>query len=234
MDDLLLGLDIGTSGSKALLLDAAGRTVATATAEYGLATPRPLWAEQDPADWWTACVTVIRQVLAAPGVQPAAVRGVGLSGQMHGLVLLDKAGAVLRPCILWNDGRSGPQCAAITAQLGLPRLLAWIANPVLPGFTAPKLLWVREHEPAVYARVAQVLLPKDYVRFCLTGEYATEVSDASGTALLDVQHRRWSAAMLDALGIPAAWLPPVYESPAVSARVSAAAAAATGLPVGLP
>jgi len=234
MDDLLLGLDIGTSCSKAVLLDAAGRVVATATAEYGLATPRPLWAEQDPADWWTACVAVIRQVLAAPGVQPAAVRGVGLSGQMHGLVLLDGAGAVLRPCILWNDGRSGPQCAAITAQLGLPRLLEWIANPVLPGFSAPKLLWVRDHEPDVYARVAQVLLPKDYVRYCLTGAYATEVSDASGTALLDVQNRRWSAAMLDALDVPAAWLPPVYESSAISARVSAAAAAVTGLPLGLP
>ncbi len=234
MDDLLLGLDIGTSGSKALLLDTAGRTVAMATATYPLATPRPLWAEQDPVDWWTACVAVIRQVLATPGVRPEQVRGVGLSGQMHGLVLLDQAGAVLRPCILWNDGRSGLQCAAITAQLGLPRLLDLIANPVLPGFSAPKLLWVREHEPQVYARVAQVLLPKDYVRFCLTGEYATEVSDASGTALLDVQHRRWSKPMLAALDIPADWLPPVYESPAVSARVAAAAAAATGLPMGVP
>jgi xylulokinase len=233
-DRLLLGIDIGTSGSKAILLAADGTVVATATAEYPMYTPRPLWAEQHPADWWTATVQAIRQVLATPGVAARQVAGVGLTGQMHGLVLLDAHGAVLRPCIMWNDQRTGPQCAEITAKLGLPRLLELIANPVLPGFTAPKILWVREHEPDVYRQAAQVLLPKDYVRFRLTGDYATEVSDASGTALLDVAHRRWSDEMLAALDIPATWMPPCYESPVPSARISAAAAEATGLPAGTP
>ena len=231
---LLLGIDIGTSGSKALLIDAAGQVLATATEGYPMATPRPLWAEQDPADWWAATVAAVRRVLATEGVRAQQVVGVGLTGQMHGLVLLDGEGCVLRPCIMWNDQRTGPQCAAITAQVGAARLLELIANPVLPGFTAPKIVWVREHEPDVYGRIAQVLLPKDYVRYRMTGVYATEVSDASGTALLDVQHRRWSAEMLAALDIPAAWLPPCHESPEISARLSATAAADLGLLPGTP
>jgi xylulokinase len=205
---LLLGIDIATSGTKAILLTPGGAVVATATAEYPMYTPRPLWAEQNPADWWAATVQAIRGVLATPGVDARQVAGIGLTGQMHGLVLLDAHGEVLRPCIMWNDQRTGPQCAAITAKLGLPRLLDLIANPVLPGFTAPKIVWVREHEPDVYRQAAQVLLPKDYVRYRLTGDYATEVSDASGTALLDVAHRRWSDEMLAALDIPASWMPP--------------------------
>jgi xylulokinase len=233
-DQLLLGIDIGTSGSKALLLAADGSVVASATGEYPLYTPRPLWAEQDPADWWTATTGAIRRVLGTTGVSAEQIAGVGLTGQMHGLVLLDAAGRVLRPCIMWNDQRTGPQCAAITARLGLPKLLELIANPLLPGFTAPKIVWVREHEPDVYAQVAHVLLPKDYIRYRLTGEYATEVSDASGMALLDVAHRRWSAEMLAALDIPAAWLPACYESPVPSTRISAEAAEVTGLRAGTP
>ena len=233
-EQLLLGIDIGTSGSKALVLRAAGGVVASATGEYPLDTPRPLWAEQDPADWWTATVRAIRRVLGTSGVRPDQIAGVGLTGQMHGLVLLDAAGRVLRPAILWNDQRTGPQCAAITARLGLPKLLDWIANPLLPGFTAPKIVWVREHEPDVYAQVAHILLPKDYIRYRLTGEFATEVSDASGMALLDVRRRQWSDEMLAALDIPPAWLPACYESPVPSTRISAEAAEATGLLPGTP
>ena len=230
---LLLGIDVGTTGAKAILIDADGNLVASATAEYPMSTPRPLWAEQDPGDWWRASVASIRRVLQ--NVEPRAVVGVGLTGQMHGLVLLDAHGNVLRPCILWNDQRTAAQCVEITEKVGgEKKLLELIGNPVLPGFTAPKILWVRENEPEVYAQVAQVLLPKDYLRYCLTGAYATEVSDASGTALLDVQHRRWSDVLLSALEIPRTWLPDVYESPVVSARISADAANETGLAAGTP
>ncbi|HET9495828.1 MAG TPA: xylulokinase [Chloroflexia bacterium] len=228
----LLGIDIGTSGAKALLVDEHGGVVASATGAYPMSTPRPLWAEQDPAGWWRATVEAVRRVLA--GRDANQVVGVGLTGQMHGLVLLDERGEVLRPCIMWNDQRTGPQCEAITERLGLPRILDLVANPILPGFTAPKIVWVRENEPEVYARAAQVLLPKDYIRYRLTDEYATEVSDASGTVLLDVRNRRWSAEMLDALDIPREWMPPVYESPEVSARISREAAEATGLREGTP
>lgn len=230
---LLLGIDVGTTGSKALVIDAEGKLVATASKEYPMSTPRPLWAEQNPDDWWRASVASIRDVLNK--VDAREIVGVGLTGQMHGLVLLDKNGSVLRPCIMWNDQRTAAQCAAITERVGgSHKLLELIGNPVLPGFTAPKILWVRENEPEVYARAAQVLLPKDYLRYKLTGAYATEVSDASGTALLDVQHRRWSDEMLAALDIPKSWMPDVYESPIVSAKISATAAQATGLLEGTP
>jgi xylulokinase len=231
---LLLGIDIGTSGSKALLVNEAGGVLASGTVEYPMFTPRPLWAEQNPADWWAATIQAVRLVLKRSAIKPEQVAGVGLTGQMHGLVLLDARGEVVRPCIMWNDQRTGPQCAAITDAIGEKRLLELIGNPVLPGFTAPKLVWVREHEPDVYNLVAHVLLPKDYVRYRLTGEYATEVSDASGTALLDVRHRRWSDAMLAALDIPADWLPKCYESPVVSGRISVGAAEETGLLPGTP
>jgi xylulokinase len=235
MTAYLLGIDVGTSGSKALLVRDDGRVVASATTEYPLSTPQPLWAEQDPADWWQATVTSIRRVLVQSGAFDArAIAGVGLTGQMHGLVLLDAAGTVLRPAILWNDQRTAAECARITEQVGRERLLQLTGNPVLPGFTAPKILWVREHEPEVYGRVAKILLPKDYVRYRLTGEFFGEVSDASGTSLFDVGRRAWSDEMLEALGIPRAWLPEVTESPVISARVSRAAAAATGLPAGTP
>jgi xylulokinase len=234
VSDYLLGLDIGTTGSKAVLLDEGGAVCASATTEYPLAMPRPLWAEQSPDDWWAATVASTRRVLAESGTAPGDLAGVGLTGQMHGLVLLDAAGAVLRPAILWNDQRTAAQCAAITAQVGAERLLELTGNPVLPGFTAPKLVWVREHEPEVYARVATVLLPKDYVRYRLTGELLGEVSDASGTALFDVGRRRWSDDMLRALQVPRGWLPEVTESLVLSSRVSAAAAGATGLRAGTP
>jgi len=231
-DTLLLGFDVGTTGGKALLIDADGRVLASATTGYPLATPRPLWSEQDPSDWWTAAVTSIRQVLH--GVDARRVAAVGLTGQMHGLVLLDARGTVLRPCIMWNDQRTGAQCAEITRRIGERRLIELIGNPVLPGFTAPKIAWVRAHEPEVYTRIVHVLLPKDYLRYRLTGAFATEVSDASGTALFDVRHRRWSEEMLAALEIPRDWLPECHESVVPSARISPEAAAETGLPAGVP
>lgn len=231
----LLGLDVSTTGAKALLIDEQGNVLTSATTEYPLYAPRPLWSEQMPSDWWQGVCASIRATLARAGLTGDDISGVGLTGQMHGLVLLDRGGQVLRPAILWNDQRTGPQCAEITDRVGgLGRLLELTGNAVLPGFTAPKVLWVRENEPEVYERAAQVLLPKDYVRYRLTGEYATEVSDASGTSLLDVAGRRWSEAMLKLLDIPADWLPRCTESPEVSGRVSAAAAQATGLKPGTP
>ena len=230
----LLGIDVGTSGTKALLVDAEGKVAAGATVEYPLRTPRPLWAEQDPQDWWRAMVAAVGAVLARSGVAPAEIAGLGLTGQMHGLVALDAQGQVLRPCILWNDQRTGAQCAEILQAVGRERFLAVTGNVPLPGFTAPKILWVREHEPEVYRRIAHVLLPKDYIRHRLTGEYATEVSDAAGTVLLNVEERRWSAELLAALGIPPEWLPRCYESPEVTGVLSASAAEATGLRPGLP
>ena len=234
MTMFLLGIDVGTTGSKALLIDADGAVIASATTEYPMFTPQPLWAEQNPADWWVATVASIRQVLAEGDARPDQVAGVGLTGQMHGLVLLDAAGEVLRPCIMWNDQRTAAQCAEITAMVGADEVLRLTGNPVLPGFTAPKIVWVRQHEPEVYARIAQVLLPKDYVRFCLTGGFFSEVSDASGTSMFDVGRRQWSEDMARALEVPREWLPEVTESPVVSARVSAAAAAETGLLEGTP
>ncbi len=205
-----LGVDVGTTGAKALLVDAHGNVKASATHEYAMSHPQPLWAEQDPNEWWAATQRSIEQVA------DDEVEAVGLTGQMHGLVLLDERGEVLRPCIMWNDQRTAAQCAAITARADVGRLTG---NPVLPGFTAPKIAWVRENEPDIYARVAKVLLPKDYVRYRLTGEFFSDVSDASGTALFDVKNRAWSDAMLDAVEVPRAWLPEVTESAEVSAKV---------------
>lgn len=230
----LMGLDVGTTGAKALLIDEFGEVVASAIAEYPMYTPHPQWAEQNPEDWWQASVESIRQVLAQSGADPVQVAGLGLTGQMHGLVLLDGDGAVLRPCIMWNDQRTGAQCASITEKVGASRVLQLTGNPVLPGFTAPKIVWVREHEPQVYDRAAKVLLPKDYIRYRLTGEFATEVSGASGTSLFDVGQRKWSGEMLDALEIPADWLPECFESPVVSGQISQATAQATGLRAGTP
>ena len=229
---VLLGIDVGTTGTKAILIDPNGDVVASATTEYPMSTPRPLWAEQDPQDWWRAATASIRRILK--DANPRDIVGVGLTGQMHGLVLLDARGNVLRPCIMWNDQRTGAQCAAITERLGAKRLLELVGNPMLPGFTAPKIPWVRENEPEVYRQIAHVLLPKDYMRYRLTSAFATEVSDASGMLLLDVHHRRWSDEMLAALDIPRSWLPEVYESPVVSSRISPEAAEETGLIQGTP
>ena len=230
----LLGIDVGTSGCKVLLIDAAGKVIAEEMREYPLDMPRPLWSEQNPEDWWDAATTAITLVLAASGVPAAQIVGVGLTGQMHGLVLLDAAGKVLRPCILWNDQRTAAQCAAITARVGFRNVLQLTGNPILTGFTAPKLLWVSENEPEVYSRVAHVLLPKDYVRYRLTGEFFGDVSDSSGTSLFDVARRQWSDEMLAALDAPRAWLPEVTESPVASSRVSTTGAKETGLAPGTP
>ncbi len=231
----LLGIDLGTTAVKALLINEAGDTLASATVEYPLSTPKPLWSEQDPADWWRGTAEAIRQVLARAGVSGEDVRGIGLSGQMHGLTLLDRDGNVLRPAILWNDQRTALQCDEMVQRAGGPmRTRELIANIPAPSYTAPKILWVREHEPDVYARVAHVLLPKDYIRYKLSGEFATEVGDATGMALLDVKHRRWSDEMLALLDIPREWLPLCAESHEPTARVSERAARETGLAPGTP
>ncbi len=230
-----LGIDIGTGGSRALLVDETGRIRAARTAAHeDMKMERPLWAEQRPENWWEACQEAIRGVLADAGIAGDAVRGVSLSGQMHGLVILDAEGAVIRPSLIWCDQRSQAQVDAINASVSRERVLECIANPVLTGFTLPKLLWVRDNEPAAYERVRRLLLPKDYIRYQLTGEFASEVSDASGTALFDVVNRRWSYDLADALGIDRDILPQVYESEEVTGVTSAAAAAATGLKAGTP
>ena len=206
----LVGLDIGTTGVKALALSPDGEVLARVEEAYAFETPHPGWAEQDPELWWGATQAALAELAAED------VAGIGLSGQMHGLVLLDGEERVLRPAILWNDQRSAPECDRIEAELGLHRLVELTGNRALAGYTAPKLVWMRIHEPEVYERAAHVLLPKDYVRLRLTGEHAIDAGDASGTLLLDVAHRRWSDEMLAALEIPPEWLPPVLESPQVS------------------
>lgn len=230
----LLGIDIGTSGTKTLLIDESGRALASATAEYPLSTPRPGWAEQDPHHWWEATQTTIRQVLARGGVSGDAVRGIGLSGQMHGSVFLDASHQVLRPALLWCDQRTAAQCEWITDTVGAEKVVELTSNPVLTGFTAPKVIWVRDHEPETYARIRKVLLPKDYIRFRLTGAFASEVSDASGTSMFNVRQRRWAGELLAAVDVPESWMPECYESHVPSATISAEAAAATGLKPGTP
>ncbi|HEU6445004.1 MAG TPA: xylulokinase [Gaiellaceae bacterium] len=214
----LVGLDVGTTGVKALALSPDGEVVGRAEEEYELSIPRPGWAEQDPEDWVLAAERALRRL-------GAVSEGVGLSGQMHGLVALDSERRVLRPAILWNDQRTAAECAEIEERIGLERLIELTGNRALPGFTAPKLLWLRRHEPEVYGRIAHVLLPKDYVRFRLTGELATDVADASGTLLFDVAGRRWSDEVLSALEIPPEWLPPALESTEVAGAGDQAAGA---------
>ena len=231
---LFLGIDISTTGAKALLMDATGVVVTTATNPLPLSTPHPLWSEQDPHAWWTGSVTSIQQTLKQAAVTGADVKAIGMTGQMHGLTLLDKDGAVLRPAILWNDQRTGRQCDEIRARVGQARLIQVTGNDALTGFTAPKILWVRAHEPTVYAKVAHILLPKDYVRYKLTGDYACDRAGGAGTLLFDVQARDWSPEVLDKLEIPAAWLPQTYEGPDVTGVISAEAAALTGLKAGTP
>jgi len=230
-----LGIDIGTGGSRALLIDERGGVRAGCTAPHEeMRMERPLWAEQRPENWWDAAVLAIRGVLAQAGVAGSQVKGIGLSGQMHGLVIMDGAGSVIRPALIWCDQRSQAQVDAVNAKFGPENILRFIANPVLTGFTLPKLLWVRDNEPHNFARVRRVLLPKDYVRFCLTGEFATEVSDASGTALFDVVNRRWSFEMMDGLGLNRTILPKCYESVEVSGKITPRAAELTGLAAGTP
>jgi xylulokinase len=219
----LVGLDVGTSGVKAIAISPDGAVLARAERGYALSTPRPGWAEQDPAEWWNAAQAALADVAAATGqAEPASI---GLSGQMHGLVVLDAADRVLRPAILWNDQRTGAECAEIEQRVGLERLIRLTGNRALTGFTAPKLLWLRRHEPETYARIRHVLLPKDYVRLRLTGERAIDVADASGTLLFDVARRRWSDEVLDALDLPRAWLPEAHESTAIGGAGDQAAGA---------
>jgi xylulokinase len=230
-----LGIDVGTSGTRALVIDPAGRIVGSATTEHvPFATPRPGWAEQDPADWWRATGEAVRSALTDAGIDGAGIAAVGFSGQMHGSTLLDAQDQVVRPALLWCDQRTGAECDTITAKVGAARLIELTLNPALTGFTLPKLLWVRRHEPALWGRVRSVLLPKDYVRFRLTGERATDVADASGTLLFDVANRRWSAEIAGILDIDLSLLPRAFESPEVTGTVSASGAAATGLRPGTP
>ncbi|MBV8810667.1 MAG: xylulokinase [Acidobacteriaceae bacterium] len=230
-----LGIDVGTGGSRALLVDAKGRVQHSFVAAHeDMRMLRPLWAEQDPRDWWRASQLAIKGVLAQARVDGTVIRGIGLTGQMHGLVLLDANNEVIRPALIWCDQRSQEQVDAINAKLSPEMVVNSIANPVLTGFTLPKLLWIRDHEPQSFDSLRKILLPKDYLRFKLTGEFATDVSDASGTALFDVAHRRWSSEMINGLGLDGGLLPQTFESPEITGKVSPDAAAVTGLAPGTP
>ena len=230
-----LGIDTGTGGTRALLIDHSGKEIAAVTAPHEeIRMEHPLWAEQRPENWIEAAFQAIRGVLAASGATGRDIRGIGLSGQMHGLIILDRSGSVIRSSLIWCDQRSQPQVDFINQTVGKEKILESIANPVLTGFTLPKLLWVRDHEPRHFERVRKLLLPKDYIRFRLTGEFATEVSDASGTALLDVVRRRWSFEMMDSLGLDRDILPSVHESTDVTGVISSQAAQLTGLAPGTP
>jgi len=232
--NLLLGIDVSTTGAKALLIDDQGRVIGSATTPLTLFTPRPLWSEQDPREWWTGTVQSVRQALAQAGVPGTRVAGIGLTGQMHGLVLLDEGGEVLRPAILWNDQRTGDQCDEMRARIGKQRLVQITGNDALTGFTAPKVLWVQQNEPEIYAQARHILLPKDYVRYRLTGDFALDKADGAGTILFDLRQRTWSGEVLAALDIPPEWLPPTYEGPEVTGAISQLAAEETGLTEGTP
>ncbi len=230
----LMGLDISTTGAKALIIDETGAVIAVANTPQPISQPQPLWSEQNPADWWEGISASIRAALDDSGLSGGDISAIGLTGQMHGLVLLDANGEVLRPAILWNDQRTQAQCDFMTERIGGDRLLELTGNPALTGFTAPKLLWVRDNEPEVYAKIDQVLLPKDYIRYRLTDGYATDLAGAAGTSLLNVADRDWSDDVLAALDVPRAWLPPAHEGTQVTSTISRAGAAATGLAPGTP
>jgi xylulokinase len=230
----VLGIDASTTATKAVLVDETGAVRGVGAAEYGFDVPQPLWSEQDPRLWWDGAVGAIRSVLASSGVGGDDVAAIGLTGQMHGLVLLDERNEILRPAILWNDQRTAAECDAIRAAVGPERLIAITGNDALTGFTAPKLVWVRDHEPDIWRRIAHVLLPKDLVRLRLTGDHAVDKADGAGTILFDLAARDWSPTMLDALGIDRRWLPETFEGPDVTGVVTAAAAETTGLRPGTP
>jgi len=231
----LLGIDIGTSATKALVCDESGNVLATAAAPHAIASPKPGWSEQHPEDWWRAVGLATRAVLKKAGVKSSDIGAIGLSGQMHGSVFLGDESKALRPAILWNDQRTGGECAEIESRAGSrSKLIEMVGNPALTGFTAPKILWVRRHEPRVYEKTRHILLPKDYIRYRMTGEYATEVSDAGGTLLLDVAKRQWSEKLLCILGINQGLLPRLHESPDVTGKLTPEGAAALGLKPGIP
>ncbi len=229
-----IGIDSSTTATKALLMDEQGSVIGVAAAEYSFETPQPLWSEQAPQLWWDGAVESIRGVLGESGIDPAEVAGLGLTGQMHGLVLLDGDGNVLRPSILWNDQRTAAQCDTIRERVGLQRLIKITGNDALTGFTAPKILWVAENEPDVYAKVKHILLPKDYLRYKLTGVMATDKAGAGGTLLIDLERRDWSMEMLEMLDIDPAWMPPTHEGPQITGTLTEEAANATGLPASMP
>jgi xylulokinase len=233
-ESFFLGIDISTTGSKALLVDERGGVHAVASAPHTLQTPRPLWSEQDPLEWWEAASAGIRSVMEKAGIGGERIAGIGLTGQMHGLVLLDEAGNVLRPAILWNDQRTQSQCDEIHQRVGRERFIQITGNLALPGFTAPKILWVKENEPEVFAKAKHVLLPKDYIRYRLTGEYALDKADGAGTVLFDLKSRTWSGEALEVLGIDPSWMPRTFEGPEFTGYVTAQAASATGLKIGTP
>jgi len=228
---MYLGIDLGTSALKAVLLAEDGHIVAQQSAPLDVSRPHPQWSEQSPADWWRALTIALGELARSHAGAIRAVRAIGLSGQMHGAVLLDAAGEVLRPAILWNDGRSEPQCAELTERV--PRLAQIAGNLAMPGFTAPKLLWVRDHQPQIFARIARVLLPKDWLRFKLSGEFFTDCSDASGTLWLDVAARDWSDELLSACDLTRAQMPALVEGSAPAGRLKPDVAERLGLPAGI-
>jgi xylulokinase len=232
---MLLGIDVGTGGTRAVLIDRAGKVLGSFASEHAPIHSEHIgWAEQDPEDWWRAAREAIAGAMAATELTGAEIEAAGLTGQMHGCVMLDADGKVLRPALIWCDQRTQPQCDWLTEKIGFERLIELTCNPALPNFTLTKLLWVRDHQPDIFAKIAHVLCPKDYVRYRLTGEFAMDMQEASGTLLLDVTHRRWSAEMAEAAGIPMAWLPRLFEGPEICARISTAGAGATGLAAGTP
>jgi xylulokinase len=230
----LLGIDLSTTGAKALLIDREGRVVSSATTPLNLSTPHPLWSEQDPHEWWTATTNSIKQALAEANVSGDDIASIGLTGQMHGLVLLDDSGQVLRPAILWNDQRCGAECDEIRARVSREKLVQITGNDALTGFTAPKILWVEKHELEIYRRIRHILLPKDYIRYKLTAALAMDKADGSGTMLFDLRRRTWSSELLDILNISADWLPPTFEGHETTGEVTHEIAELTGLRAGTP
>ena len=232
MTEYFIGIDTSTTASKALVIDDQGTVIVTRSYAHKLSTPRPLWSEQDPDEWWQATCSALQGVLKE--VAADDISAIGLTGQMHGLTALDSQNRPLRPAILWNDQRSGPQCQEITEKVGAQRLYQIIGSSMLPGFTAPKIMWLRQHEPEIYDQIAHILLPKDYLRFKLSGAYVTEVAGGSGIGLMDIAKRDWSDEMLAAFDFPRHWFPDLSESQTISAYVSEEGAAATGLKPGTP
>jgi len=229
-----IGIDTSTTATKALLIDEHGSMVSIGRSTYGFETPRPLWSEQEPQLWWDATVEAIREALASSGASGSDVHGIGLTGQMHGLVMLDEHGEVLRPSILWNDQRTQNECDKIRQLVGRDRLISITGNDALTGFTAPKILWVANNEPDIFERTEHILLPKDYVRYQLTGDFATDRAGGSGTIMFDLAARDWSSEIAETLGVPLSWLPRTFEGSEATGTITTEAAALTGLSVGTP
>src|SRR6202042_1559685 len=230
-----LGMDVGTGGTRAVVVDGEGKLLGAAACDHApFRAEHPGWAEQDPEDWWRAAQIAIHGALAATPEPQEPIAAIALTGQMHGAVMLDEAGAVLRPALIWCDTRTQPECDWLTEKIGYERLIELTCNPALPNFTLTKLLWVKTHQPEIFAKIRHVMCPKDYVRYRLTGEFAMDMQEASGTLLLDVADRRWSAEVAEIAGIPMAWLPRLFEGPEICARIDATGAAATGVTTGTP